>query len=125
MTCRFPANAKPLASVLQGLCSTTACTSPCSKADRDYGVELLKNLRVDAKTLRRWYIVTLIGQRAGHLSLGIAKGAASTVTLIPEDFEGGVDFETIADTIEASMLKRYILDRDFGWCRICQAATKL
>ena len=36
----------------------------------------------------RWYVVTVIGQQAGHLALGIGKAAASTLTIIPEQFRG-------------------------------------
>ena len=54
---------------------------------RDYGVSLVRNLRTDAKTLGRYYIATIMGQRAGHLALGIGKAAAATCILIPEEFE--------------------------------------
>src|SRR5712691_1052968 len=42
---------------------------------RHIGVEILKNLMVDAKTTSRWYYVITMGRKAGHLALGIGKAA--------------------------------------------------
>src|SRR5205823_12780068 len=51
---------------------------------RHVGVDILKNLMIDAKTTSRWYFVIAMGRKAGHLALGIGKAAGATVTLIPE-----------------------------------------
>src|SRR5204862_1291093 len=53
-----------------------------------YGVEIVKNLMVDAKTTSRWYFVVAMGRTAGHLSLGISKGAGAAVALSPEAVTG-------------------------------------
>src|SRR5207245_68823 len=37
---------------------------------RHYGVEIVKNLMVDAKTTSRWYLVITMGRSAGHLAMG-------------------------------------------------------
>src|SRR5262245_40341111 len=37
---------------------------------RHYGVEIVKNLMVDAKTTSRWYFVIERGRNAGHLAAG-------------------------------------------------------
>ena len=55
---------------------------------RHYGVEIVKNLMVDAKTTSRWYLVIAMGRKAGHLALGIGKAAGATLTMIPEEFTG-------------------------------------
>src|SRR5215467_3071789 len=44
---------------------------------RHYGVEIVKNLMVDAKTTSRWYFVVAMGRTAGHLALGIGKAAGA------------------------------------------------
>jgi len=54
---------------------------------RELGVKIVSNLCTDAETMGRWYIVTVIGARTGHLSLGIGVASAVTLTLIPEQFE--------------------------------------
>jgi 6-phosphofructokinase 1 len=53
---------------------------------RHYGVEILKNLMVDARTTSRWYLTVTMGRKAGHLALGIGKAAGATLTIIPEEF---------------------------------------
>ncbi|HSO36223.1 MAG TPA: 6-phosphofructokinase, partial [Labilithrix sp.] len=45
---------------------------------RHIGVEIVKNLMVDAKTTSRWYFVVAMGRKAGHLALGIGKSAGAT-----------------------------------------------
>ena len=53
---------------------------------RHIGVEIVKNLMVDAKTTSRWYFVVAMGRKAGHLALGIGKAAGATLTLVSEEF---------------------------------------
>jgi 6-phosphofructokinase 1 len=82
---------------------------------RHYGVEILKNLMVDAKTTTRWYFVIAMGRKAGHLALGIGKAAGATITLIPEEFEGRrIRLNTLVDTLVASIIKRLSSGRQDG-----------
>ncbi len=53
---------------------------------RDVGVEIVRNLMVDAKTTSRWYFVISMGRKAGHLALGIGKAAGATLTIVGEEF---------------------------------------
>ena len=48
---------------------------------RHHGVEIVKNIMVDAKTTSRWYFIIAMGRKAGHLALGIGKAAGATLTL--------------------------------------------
>ena len=74
---------------------------------RHYGVHLLRNLAEDARTTSRYYIVISMGRTAGHLALGIAKAAAATLAVIPEEFRGRpVSINEICDIIIGSILKR-------------------
>src|SRR5512136_567623 len=66
---------------------------------RHVGVELVKNLMVDAFTTSRWYLIISMGRKAGHLALGIGKAAGATLTLITEEFGGRIRFATIVDTL--------------------------
>jgi 6-phosphofructokinase len=82
---------------------------------RHIGVEIVKNLMVDAKTTSRWYFVIAMGRKAGHLALGIGKAAGATVTLIPEEFpDGGVRLKTLVDTLVGSIVKRLSYGRRDG-----------
>ena len=73
---------------------------------RHIGVEILKNLMVDAKTTSRWYYVITMGRKAGHLALGIGKAAGATLTLIPEEFKTPIRLRTIVDTLVGAIIKR-------------------
>lgn len=82
---------------------------------RHYGVELVKNLMEDAKTMGRWYFVTTMGRNVGHLALGIGKASGATLTLIPEEFPGKrLSFKKLADILEGSVLKRLSMDKNYG-----------
>jgi ATP-dependent phosphofructokinase / diphosphate-dependent phosphofructokinase len=73
---------------------------------RHYGVDIVKNLMVDAKTTSRWYFVITMGRKAGHLALGIGKAAGATVTLITEEFTPPTRLRTIVDSLVAAIIKR-------------------
>ena len=82
---------------------------------RHHGVEIIKNLMVDAKTTSRWYFVITMGRRAGHLALGIGKAAGATLTLIPEEFAGQrIRLKSIVDTVVGSIIKRLSYGRRDG-----------
>jgi 6-phosphofructokinase len=73
---------------------------------RHYGVDIVKNLMVDAKTTSRWYFVVAMGRKAGHLALGIGKAAGATTTLITEEFTAPIRLQTIVDSLVGSIIKR-------------------
>jgi ATP-dependent phosphofructokinase / diphosphate-dependent phosphofructokinase len=82
---------------------------------RHVGVDILKNLMVDARTTSRWYFVVAMGRKAGHLALGIGKAAGATLTMIPEEFEGRqVKLQTIVDTLAGAVIKRLSYGRRDG-----------
>jgi ATP-dependent phosphofructokinase / diphosphate-dependent phosphofructokinase len=91
---------------------------------RHLGVEILKNLMVDARTTSRWYYVIAMGRKAGHLALGIGKAAGATITLIPEEFrERPIRLKTIVDTLVASMIKRLASGRRDGVAVIAEGVV--
>jgi ATP-dependent phosphofructokinase / diphosphate-dependent phosphofructokinase len=81
---------------------------------RHHGVNLVRSLMTDAKTTSRWYFVIAMGRTAGHLALGIGKGAGAHVSIIPEEFERPVKLKTIVDTLAAAMIKRLSVGRQDG-----------
>jgi ATP-dependent phosphofructokinase / diphosphate-dependent phosphofructokinase len=82
---------------------------------RHYGVEIVKNLMVDAHTTSRWYFVIAMGRKAGHLALGIGKAAGATLTLIPEEFEGQqIRLKAVVDTLAGAIIKRLSYGRRDG-----------
>jgi 6-phosphofructokinase 1 len=87
---------------------------------RHYGVEIVKNLMVDAKTTSRWYFVVAMGRKAGHLALGIGKAAGATLTLIGEEFEQPTRLETVVDTLVGAIIKRLSYGRRDGVAMIAE-----
>jgi 6-phosphofructokinase 1 len=81
---------------------------------RHYGVDIVKNLMVDAKTTSRWYFVVAMGRKAGHLALGIGKSAGATLTLIGEEFDSPARLRTVVDTLTGAIIKRLSYDRRDG-----------
>src|SRR5919108_5213439 len=82
---------------------------------RHYGVDIVKNLMVDAKTTSRWYFVVAMGRKTGHLALGIGKSAGATLTLIAEEFEGHrIRLKTVVDTLVGAIIKRLSYGRRDG-----------
>jgi 6-phosphofructokinase 1 len=81
---------------------------------RHYGVEIVKNLMVDAKTTSKWYFVIAMGRKAGHLALGIGKAAGATLSLIPEEFGERVKLKVIVDTLVGAIIKRLSYGRRDG-----------
>ncbi len=53
----------------------------------ELGATLCRNLRTDALTTKRWYLVTAMGRSAGHLSLAMAQGSEADLCLIREEFD--------------------------------------
>jgi ATP-dependent phosphofructokinase / diphosphate-dependent phosphofructokinase len=90
---------------------------------RHYGVEIVKNLMVDAKTTSRWYFVIAMGRKAGHLALGIGKAAGATVTLISEEFGTPIRLKTLVDTLTGAIIKRLAEGRRDGVAIIAEGVV--
>ncbi|MFO0674989.1 MAG: diphosphate--fructose-6-phosphate 1-phosphotransferase [Polyangiaceae bacterium] len=91
---------------------------------RHIGVELVKNLMVDAKTTSRWYFVVAQGRKAGHLALSIGKAAGATISLIPEEFPKGSHFADIVDTLVGSIIKRLSHGRTDGVAMLAEGLVE-
>lgn len=82
---------------------------------RHVGVDLVKNLMIDAHTTSRWYFVISMGRKAGHLALGIGKAAGATVTVIPEEFaDRDIRLSHVADVLAGTIIKRLGENRSDG-----------
>ncbi len=82
---------------------------------RHHGVEIVKNLMVDAQTTSRWYFVVTMGRKAGHLALGIGKAAGATMTVIPEEFPAKIiRLRHLVDIIVGAIIKRLSYGKSDG-----------
>jgi 6-phosphofructokinase 1 len=95
---------------------------------RHYGVEIVKNLMVDAKTTSRWYVVMAMGSKAGHFALASGNAVRATMTLVPEEFTEPCRRHAVVDTLVGSIIKRLSRGRRDGVAVIgervvCQEAS--
>jgi 6-phosphofructokinase len=82
---------------------------------RQVGVGIVRNLREDARTASRWYVIVSMGRAAGFLALGIGKAAAATLTVIPEEFRGRtVTLDEVSDIVLGAILKRRSQGSPYG-----------
>ncbi|MEO8231576.1 MAG: diphosphate--fructose-6-phosphate 1-phosphotransferase [Ignavibacteriota bacterium] len=93
---------------------------------RHIGVEVVKNLMVDAQTTSRWYFVISMGRKAGHLALGIGKSTGATLTLIPEEFTNKqIKFSHIVDILVGAIIKRLSYGKPDGVAIIAEGLVEL
>ena len=92
---------------------------------RHIGVEIVKNIMVDAKTTTRWYFIIAMGRKAGHLALGIGKAAGATLTLIPEEFPSGTRLSTIVDVLAGAVIKRLSYGRADGVAVLAEGLVEM
>ncbi len=94
---------------------------------RHVGAGIVMNIKEDSVTTNRWYFIVAMGRHAGHLALGIGKAAASTITLIPEEFsQNTVSLSEVCDVLEGAILKRRVAGRPDGVAIIAEGiASKL
>ncbi len=99
-------NDLPLPSDIDTFGFSTAC---------NLGKDLVRNLMQDAATTERWFFVTVMGRRAGHLALGIGGAAGATLTVVAEEFpESKITLDRLADVLEGAIIKRRMHGRDHG-----------
>ncbi len=92
---------------------------------RHIGVDIIKNIMVDAKTTTRWYFVITMGRKAGHLALSIGKAAGATLTLIPEEFkEKKIPVKKIVDILVGAIIKRISYGRPDGVAIIAEGLVE-
>ncbi len=92
---------------------------------RHLGVELVKNLMIDARSTGRWYLVISMGRKAGHLALGIGKAAGATMTIISEEFVSPeIRLIQVADILAGGIIKRLADNRRDGVAIIAEGVME-
>jgi 6-phosphofructokinase len=83
---------------------------------RNLGMELVLNLIEDAKILKRWFFVQVMGRSSGHLAIGIGKSSGATLTIIPEEFQNHekIPLKLLLDILEGSIIKRLAYNKPYG-----------
>ncbi len=92
---------------------------------RQLGVELTRNIMIDAQTTSRWYFLVAMGRKAGHLALGIGEASGATVTLIAEEWPvGPIPLVDVVDVLAGAVIKRRTLGRSDGVAVIAEGIVE-
>ena len=93
---------------------------------RAFGTMEIENLMEDAHTTNnRWYFTIAMGRTAGHLALGMGRSAGAAITVIPEEFhEDKIPLQQIVDIITGSIVKRYLVGRNYGVAVIAEGVIE-
>ena len=92
---------------------------------RNVGTEIVLTLMEDSRTTNRWFVVVVMGRKAGHLALGIGKAAGATVTIIPEEFsKPKITFDDVCLVLEGAMLKRRLTNQRYGVAIIAEGIAE-
>ena len=93
---------------------------------RHAGTDLVLTLMEDSRTTNRWFVVVVMGRKAGHLALGIGKAAGATVTIIPEEFhEPTIALADVCRIIEGSIIKRRLGGQGYGVAIVAEGVAEL
>jgi 6-phosphofructokinase 1 len=108
------------------LCLPHGITTFGFQTARHIGVEIVKNLMVDAQTTSRWYLAIAMGRKAGHLALGIGKAAGNALTIIPEEFaHRPIKLKELSDIVIGSILTRNRRGRSDGIAILAEGLVEL
>jgi 6-phosphofructokinase 1 len=92
---------------------------------RHLGVDLVKNMMIDAKSTGRWFLIISMGRKAGHLALGIGKAAGATMTIVPEEFASReIRLSHVADILAGGIIKRLAQNRRDGVAIIAEGVME-
>ncbi len=78
--------------------------------------QLCRNLRTDARTTGRWYVVTAMGRSAGHLAMGMADEADADLCVIREEFpdDHPITLDAVADIVQLGIENRAAEGQGWG-----------
>ncbi|MRR13275.1 6-phosphofructokinase, partial [bacterium] len=84
-----------------------------------YAAMTIRNIGADARSTKAWYVLELMGRKAGWLTYAAGIAGEATRMMSVEDFEGRFDAESVAEEMVDLMLARADDGREYGV--ICMA----
>jgi len=79
-----------------------------------YAAAEIRNLRADAKSTKVWYVLEIMGRKAGWLTYAAGIAGEATRMLSVEDVDGEFDLEKTAEEMAQLMESRVKDGREFG-----------
>ncbi|HLF78284.1 MAG TPA: diphosphate--fructose-6-phosphate 1-phosphotransferase [Dehalococcoidia bacterium] len=92
---------------------------------RNVGTQLVLTIMEDSRTTNRWFVVVVMGRKAGHLALGIGKAAGATLTVIPEEFpQARISLDDVSRVIEGAIIKRRLTSQAYGVAIVAEGVAE-
>jgi 6-phosphofructokinase 1 len=92
---------------------------------RNVGTQLVLTIMEDSRTTNRWFVVVVMGRKAGHLALGIGKAAGATLTIIPEEFpQERIRLDDVNRLIEGAIIKRRLTHQAYGVAIVAEGVAE-
>ena len=92
---------------------------------RHTGTQLVLTIMEDSRTTNRWFLVVVMGRKAGHLALGMGKAAGATLTVIPEEFpQERISLDEVSRVIEGSIIKRRLTSQAYGVAIVAEGVAE-
>jgi 6-phosphofructokinase len=85
----------------------------------DFAAREVRNIMADARSMNTWWILEIMGRKAGWLTYAAGIGGEATRIMAREDFDGVFDADTVAAEIVELMLERQA--KGMGYGVICLA----
>ncbi len=92
---------------------------------RHVGTQLVLTIMEDSRTTNRWFLIVVMGRKAGYLALGMGKAAGATVTVIPEEFpQSRISLDDVSRIIEGSIIKRRLTQQAYGVAIVAEGVAE-
>jgi len=75
---------------------------------------VLLNLRRDAETTNSWFVVEMMGRKAGWITYGAGVAGEADLMLSAEDFPGEIDVENVIDELTEYIINHERCDKQYG-----------
>lgn len=79
-----------------------------------YAAMSIRNIGADARSTKTWYVLELMGRKAGWLTYAAGIAGEATRMLSVEDFDGHFDIESVAEGLVDLILARAADGREYG-----------
>ena len=80
----------------------------------DFAAREIRNIGADAKSTSAWYVLEVMGRKAGWLTYASGIAGEATRIMSVEDFEGVFDADAVAEELVDLMLTRAADGREYG-----------
>ncbi len=90
-----------------------------------YAASEIRNLRADARSTKVWYVLEMMGRKAGWLTYAAGIAGEATKMISVEDIDGELDLDALAEEMARLMQCRLSDGREFGVICVAEGLADL